>query len=310
MRFEMRIIIFLILFTTSALAGCTQVGNGRTDGTGLSGKVKIDGSSTVFPVTEAVAEEFIYENPRVQVTVGISGTGGGFKKFCTGETDINDASRPIKESEKKLCSENNVDWAELEVAFDGLSLTVNPGNDFVDHLTMEELNKIWSPESTIKYWDEVRAGWPHEKIVLFGPDTDSGTFDYFTEVVNGDEGASRSDYTASADDNVLVQGIYGERYSLGYFGYAYYVENQDKLKVVPIDGGSGPVIPGQETILNNEYAPLSRPLFIYINKGALNKPEVMAFIDYYLSQGDELVEEVGYVRVDDPTKSANYAKIK
>jgi phosphate transport system substrate-binding protein len=302
--------ILFILIILSVFAGCT--GKDNTDATSqkLSGAVKIDGSSTVYPITEAVAEEFIKENPRVQVTVGISGTGGGFKKFCPGETDINDASRPIKQKELDVCAQNGIDFAELSVAFDGLSVLVNPTNDFVDYLTIEELNKIWSPESTVKYWDEVRPIWPHEEIVLFGPDTDSGTFDYFTDVVNGEEGVSRADYTASADDNVLVQGIAGEKYSLGYFGYAYYIENKDKLKAVPIDGGSGPVAPSKETILTGEYAPLSRPLFIYVNKDSLKKPEVKAFIDYYLNKGDELIEEVGYVRVDDATKSSNIDKIK
>lgn len=302
--------ILFILLITSAFAGCMEKDNTDATSQKLSGAVKIDGSSTVYPITEAVAEEFIKENPRVQVTVGISGTGGGFKKFCPGETDINDASRPIKQKEIDVCAQNGIDFAELSVAFDGLSVLVNPTNDFVDYLTIEELNNIWSPDGAVKYWDEVRPTWPHEEIVLFGPDTDSGTFDYFTDVVNGEEGVSRADYTASADDNVLVQGISGEEYSLGYFGYAYYIENKDKLKAVPIDGGSGPVAPSKETILNGEYAPLSRPLFIYVNKNSLNKPEVKAFIDYYLTEGDELIEEVGYVRVDDATKSSNIDKIK
>jgi phosphate transport system substrate-binding protein len=301
----------LILLITSVFTGCAGKNDTGTGATAqkLSGAVKVDGSSTVYPITEAVAEEFIKENPRVQVTVGISGTGGGFKKFCLGETDINDASRPIKDKEKNVCTENNIGWTELKVAFDGLSVLVNPQNDFADYLTIEELNKIWAPDSTVKYWNDVRAGWPHEELVLFGPDTDSGTFDYFTDVINGDEGVSRADYTASADDNVLVQGIAGEKYSMGYFGYAYYVENKDKLKVIPIDGGNGPVTPSQETILKGDYAPLSRPLFIYVNKKSLTKPEVKAFVEYYLTQGDELIEEVGYVRVDDATRSENLNEI-
>jgi phosphate transport system substrate-binding protein len=305
-----KFLILLILVLGLALAGCTS--GAKTTGTadGLSGAVKVDGSSTVYPITEAVAEEFIRENPRVQVTVGISGTGGGFKKFCSGETDINDASRPIKDKEVEVCTEKGVDFIELKIAFDGLSVLVNPDNDFVDYLTIGELNRIWAPGSTVKYWDEVRPGWPHQEMVLFGPDTDSGTFDYFTGVVNGEEGASRSDYTASADDNVLVQGIAGEKYSLGYFGYAYYIENQAKLKAVPIDGGGGTVAPTKETILSGEYAPLSRPLFIYVNRESLEKPQVRAFVEYYLTEGDELIEEVGYVRVDEATRGDNLGEIE
>jgi len=302
-------LILLVLVLGFTFAGCTSGAKTAGTGDGLSGAVKVDGSSTVYPITEAVAEEFIRENPRVQVTVGISGTGGGFKKFCQGETDINDASRPIKDREVEVCTENGVDFIELKIAFDGLSVLINPDNDFVDYLTIEELNKIWAPESTVKYWDDVRPGWPHEEMVLFGPDTDSGTFDYFTGVVNGEEGASRSDYTASADDNVLVQGIAGERYSLGYFGYAYYIENRDKLKAAPIDGGRGAVAPSKETILSGEYAPLSRPLFIYVNRQSLEKPQVRAFVEYYLNKSDELIEEVGYVRADEATKAENLGKI-
>jgi len=302
-------LILLVLVLGFTFAGCTSGAKTAGTGDGLSGAVKVDGSSTVYPITEAVAEEFIRENPRVQVTVGISGTGGGFKKFCQGETDINDASRPIKDREVEVCTENGVDFIELKIAFDGLSVLINPDNDFVDYLTIEELNKIWAPESTVKYWDDVRPGWPHEEMVLFGPDTDSGTFDYFTGVVNGEEGASRSDYTASADDNVLVQGIAGERYSLGYFGYAYYIENRDKLKAAPIDGGRGAVAPSKETILSGEYAPLSRPLFIYVNRQSLEKPQVRAFVEYYLTKSDELIEEVGYVRADEGTKAENLGKI-
>jgi phosphate transport system substrate-binding protein len=302
-------LILLVLVLGFTFAGCTSGAKTAGTGDGLSGAVKVDGSSTVYPITEAVAEEFIRENPRVQVTVGISGTGGGFKKFCQGETDINDASRPIKDREVEVCTENGVDFIELKIAFDGLSVLINPDNDFVDYLTIEELNKIWAPESTVKYWDDVRPGWPHEEMVLFGPDTDSGTFDYFTGVVNGEEGASRSDYTASADDNVLVQGIAGERYSLGYFGYAYYIENRDKLKAAPIDGGRGAVAPSKETILSGEYAPLSRPLFIYVNRQSLEKPQVRAFVEYYLTKSDELIEEVGYVRADEATKAENLGKI-
>ena len=220
------------LLCVFAVYGCspsnetTPVGEGSV----LSGKVRLDGSSTVFPISEAVAEEFIAVAPRVRVTVGVSGTGGGFKKFVAGEIDINDASRTIKPSEQEKAAANEVGFIELPVAFDGLSIVVNRENDWVDQLTVAELNAIWNPDSTVVTWADVREGWPEQEIRLYGPGTDSGTFDYFTKVINGKEQASRADFTASEDDNVLVQGIAGDRYSLGYFGFAYYIENQDKLK--------------------------------------------------------------------------------
>ena len=208
-------------------------------GTGLTGTVSIDGSSTVFPITEAVAEEYRLVEPRVRTTIGISGTGGGFKRFCAGETALSNASRAIKDSEREVCAEKGIEFLELQVAIDGLSVLVNPKNQFVDFLTVEELQKIWEPGSNVDRWNQVRPDWPDERIVLFGPDTESGTFDYFTDVINGEEGASRADFTASSDDNVLVQGVAGERYSLGYFGFAFFVENQDKLRLVPVDPGTG-----------------------------------------------------------------------
>jgi len=262
---------------------------------GLSGSVRVDGSSTVFPITEAVAEEFQKAHPGVRVTVGISGTGGGFKKFCIGETDINDASRLIKSKELAKAAENGIEFIELPVAFDGISVVVNPRNDFVDFLTIEELSKIWHPGSTVKKWSDVRPGWPNRPITLYGPGTDSGTFDYFTQAINGKEQACRPDFTASEDDNVLVQGIAGDENALGFFGYAYYVENRSRLKVVPIDAGNGSVTPSVETINNGTYQPLSRPIFIYVCRKAAERPEVDAFVRFYIENAETLVKEVGYV---------------
>jgi len=264
----------------------------------LKGTVKVDGSSTVFPITEAVAEEFgkVKEHRRIRVTVGVSGTGGGFKKFLAGETDINDASRPIKQTEIDKARKNGVKYIELPVAYDGLSVVVNKKNTWVDYLTVAELNKIWKPGSTVKTWKDIRSNWPNQKIQLYGPGTDSGTFDYFTEVINGKSQASRSDFTKSEDDNVLVKGVAGDKGSLGYFGFAYYIENKDKLKVVPIrQGNKKPVAPTMTTINNGSYAPLSRPIFIYVNLQSAKKPEVRKFIHFYLKNAQELVKEVGYV---------------
>ena len=279
--------------------------------TELRGDVKIDGSSTVFPISEAVAEEFMKVHRNVRVTVGVSGTGGGFKKFCLGETDISDASRQVKDMERDACTEKDIQFIELAVAFDGLSVMVNPDNDFVDHLTVEELNKIWEPESKIDNWKDVRPGFPDLGIKLYGPGTDSGTFDYFTDEINGGEGASRSDYTASEDDNVLVKGIAGDKGSLGYFGYAYYTENTDKLKLVAVDGGDGPVLPTPETINNGTYAPLSRPIFIYTSISSLiNKPHVLEFVKFYLSEGPALVPQVGYVELPAEQYTEGWDRVK
>jgi phosphate transport system substrate-binding protein len=268
----------------------------------LRGTVKVDGSSTVFPITEAVAEEFgmLREHRRIRVTVGVSGTGGGFKKFLAGETDINDASRPIKQKEIDKANKNGVKYIELPVAYDGLSVVVNKKNTWVDYLTVAELHKIWKPGSTVKTWQDIRSNWPNQKIQLYGPGTDSGTFDYFTEVINGKSQVSRSDFTKSEDDNVLVNGVAGDKGSLGYFGFAYYVENKDKLKVVPIkQGNKKPVAPTMTTINNGSYAPLSRPIFIYVNLQSAKKPEVREFVRFYLIQAKELVKEVGYVPLPD-----------
>ena len=267
--------VFLLLLLA---IGCSRPAEQGREG--LRGTVAIDGSSTVFPITEAVAEEFSKVEPRVRVTVGIAGTGGGFKRFGRGETDISDASRPMDASETDLAASNSIEYIELPVAFDGLSVLVNPSNGFVDSLTVQELKRIWEPGSTVRQWSDIRPTWPKREIHLYGPDTDSGTFDYFTEVVMGKTKASRSDYTASADDNVLVQGIAGDRDALGYFGYAYYAENQSRLKLVAVDSGQGPVLPSPETINSGTYHPLSRPLFLYINAKAAARPEVQAFIHF------------------------------
>jgi phosphate transport system substrate-binding protein len=231
--------------TVALLAACGGDA-GDAGSSALTGAVSIDGSSTVFPIAEAVAEEFQIANPDVRVTVGFSGSGGGFKRFCAGETDVSDASRPINEQETATCAAAGIDFTEVTVAWDGLSVIVNPANDFVTCLTTQELRRIWEPGSTVSTWSDVRPEWPDEEINLYGPGTDSGTFDYFTETINGESGASRPDFQASEDDNILVQGVAGDEYALGYFGYAYYVENSDRLKLVQVDGGTGCVAPSDD----------------------------------------------------------------
>ena len=287
----------LTILIMGLLLACADRNDSLSDSeqSGLSGKVRLDGSSTVFPISEAVAEEFGAVEPGVRVTVGVSGTGGGFKKFIAGEIHINDASRSIKESEIERALAANINFIELPVAFDGLSVVVNPENDWVDYLTVEELNLIWTPGSTVDEWSDVREDWPKEPLRLYGPGTDSGTFDYFTKVVNGEEQASRADFTASEDDNVLVQGIAGDLFGLGYFGYAYYKENQDKVKIVPIDGGKGPVVPTEESINLGTYSPLSRPIFIYVTVSSLDDPAVAEFVNFYLNSAGQLASEVGYI---------------
>jgi phosphate transport system substrate-binding protein len=269
----------------------------------------MDGSSTVFPISEAVAEEYLAEAPGVRVTVGVSGTGGGFKKFLNQEIDINAASRPIKESEFDKAVAAGIQFIELPVAFDGISVVVNPENTWVDQLTTEELQRIWQPDSVVTTWKDVRADWPDEKIRLYGPGTDSGTFDYFTGVINGKEQASRADFTASEDDNVLIQGISGDRYALGYFGFAYYLENQDKLRAVAIDGGQGPILPTPKTINDGTYAPLSRPIYIYLNAASLDKPQVADFVRFYLESAGSLAEEVGYITLPEASYAGARARV-
>jgi phosphate transport system substrate-binding protein len=269
--------------------------------------VKIDGSSTVFPITEAVAEEFQKaKKQQVKVTVGISGTGGGFKKFCRGETDISDASRPISAKEMQACAEAGIKYVELPVAFDALTVVINPKNTWIKEFKVEELKKMWEPaaQGKITHWNQINPAWPNAPIKLFGPGADSGTFDYFTDAINGKEKASRGDFTASEDDNVLVQGVSRDVNAVGYFGLAYYVENKDKLKAAPIvnKGSNKAVAPSLETVMDGTYQPLARPIFIYVSDKAMNKPEVKEFVEYYIKNAPKLVKEVGYV----PLSSAHY----
>ena len=290
------------------------LGFGVSEVRSQSGLVSIDGSSTVFPVTEAVAEEFQKEyRGEYRVTVGVSGTGGGFEKFCRGETDISNASRPIKESEAQKCAENGIEYIKMPVAFDGLTVMVHPQNNWADSITVEELKTIWEPEAQgkITRWSDVRSSWPDRELGLVGAGSDSGTFDYFTEVIVGESAASRGDYTASEDDNVLVQAIASNENSLGYFGYAYYVENKDRLKALGIDDGEGPPVkPNQQTIESGEYKPLSRPLFIYVKKSALEKPEVKEFMNFYMQEATPLVEDTGYVPLSRRGYLNNLSKIR
>ena len=265
--------------------------------------VQIDGSSTVFPITEAVAEEFQKaKKGKVKVTVGIAGTGGGFKKFCRGETDISDASRPILKGEMESCKEAGVQYIELPIAYDALTVIVNPKNGWVKTLTTIDLKKMWEPgaQGKVTNWNQVRSEWPNAPLKLFGPGADSGTFDYFTEAIVGKAKSSRGDFTASEDDNVLVQGVANDRNALGYFGFAYYIENQKKLKAVAIDGGKGAVTPSAKTVEDGTYQPLSRPIFIYVSKKSLAKPEVKEFAEFYLKQGPQLVKQVKYVALPQP----------
>ncbi|MBF2067844.1 MAG: PstS family phosphate ABC transporter substrate-binding protein [Calothrix sp. C42_A2020_038] len=265
--------------------------------------IKIDGSSTVFPITQIIAKDYLATSKnRVNVTVDISGTGGGFKKFCAGETDISNASRPINEDEMQLCRQNNIEYIELAVAFDALSVIVNPQNDWAKDITVEELKKMWEPaaEGKITRWNQVRASWPDKPLNLFGPGKDSGTFDYFTDATVGKSKASRNDYTASEDDEKLVEGITKDPNALGYFGYAYYEKHKAKLKVLAVDNGKGPVEPSVTTVVKNQYQPLSRPLFIYVNPASgKNKSEVYQFANYYLQKAPSVASQVRYIALPD-----------
>jgi phosphate transport system substrate-binding protein len=282
----------LSMFVLAALAGAPHAHAAET--------VKVDGSSTVFPITEAMAEEFQKaEKGAVQVTVGISGTGGGFKKFCRGEIDVSDASRPILKKEMDDCRAAGIEYIELPVAFDALTVVINPKNTFLKSITVDELKKMWEPgaQGKIARWNQINPAWPNAPIKLFGPGADSGTFDYFTEAVVGKSKSSRGDFTASEDDNVLVQGVARDVNALGYFGFAYYVENKDKLKAVPIveKAGKPAVEPSMENVLKGTYQPLARPIFIYVNTKSLAKPEVKEFVEYYMKHGEKLSREVKYV---------------
>jgi phosphate transport system substrate-binding protein len=315
------------LMAAFALGACTGGGAASAPATGgtvseapasaapadLAGTVTIDGSSTVYPITEAVAEEFQLENPDVQVPTAFSGTGGGFKKFCAGETDINDASRPIKaddDGEGVACATNGIEYVELQVAIDGLTVVVNPDNDFVTCLTVEELATIYGPDSPKDLsWSDVNPDFPDEPVERFMPGADSGTFDYFTEEINGETDAATRFATQSEDDNVLVTGVSGDANAIGFFGYAYFVENQDKLKALEVDGGSGCVAPTDATINDGTYSPLSRPLFIYPGVGkAKDRPELKAFVDFYLANTSALSAEVGYIALPAAALAAEVAE--
>ena len=305
-----RISLPIVIAATVAASLLLACGGSTGDsGQGLSGRVVGDGSSTVFPITEAMAEEFGRVERGVRVLVGVSGTGGGFQKFCNGETDFNDASRPISSGEKQACASNGIEWVEFQVAYDGISVATHPNNDFVSCLTVDELKAVWEPGSQIKRWNQINPDFPDKKIRLYGPDTDSGTFDYFTEVIVGETKATRADYTASADDNVLVQGVSGDKDSLGYFGFAYYEENANKLRLIAVDSGNGCVDPSAATILSGEYKPLSRPLFVYVRRDALQRPEVAAFMRYYLTDGRPLIAEVGYVEAPESVYNDGLAEL-
>jgi phosphate transport system substrate-binding protein len=296
----------LISFSAALLiSGCGR-GDSSGGATGAPRVITADGSSTVAPVTEAVAEEFQRANPGTRVTVGTSGTGGGFQKFCRGETDISDASRPITPKEAEACTAAGVTFIEIPVAYDGLAVVVHPSNTWATSMTVAELKKLWEPaaQGKVTRWSQIRSGWPDREIHLFGAGVDSGTFDYFTEAIAGKSKASRGDYTSSEDDNVIVQGVGGDDNALGYFGYAYYEQNRDKLKLVAIDdgddsNGKGPIAPSPETVKNGTYRPLSRPIFIYPKVAALERPEVKNFVDFYLNQGVPLIREVGYIPLTD-----------
>ena len=279
------------------------VNAGNEGNSQLSGSVKADGSSTVAPLTTAAAELFKEEQSGVNVTVGTSGTGGGFEKFCAGETDISDASRPIKDEEKALCEGKGIEFAEIAVANDALTVVVSKDNDWVDCITTEQLKAIWEPKSQVNSWKDVDPSFPDEKLDLFGPGTDSGTFDYFTAEVNGEEGASREDYSPSEDDNVIVQGVSGSKGGLGYFGFTYFEENSDSLKALKVDSGAGCVAPSVDTARDGSYTPLSRPLFIYPSKAGLAKPEVKAFLDFYLENDADIAEAAQYIPLSDEQKS-------
>lgn len=288
---------------TFAVAAALSVGTVASAGEKLTGSVKIDGSSTVYPITEAVAEEFGAENRRVRVTVGISGTGGGFKRFVAGETDISDASRPIKKKEYDAAIANRIEFIEVPVAYDGLSFVVNKENTWCNDITVDELKRIFLDGSAVRTWKDIRPEWPSVPIKIYAPGTDSGTFDYFKEVVAGKKGSIRSDMSVSEDDNILVRGVAGETGGIGFFGCAYYFENRDKLKALAVNG----VQPTSSTIESGVYAPFSRPLFIYVNAKSIDKPQVRAFVDFYLKQGPALAEEVGYVRLPEVIAQRVYA---
>ncbi|MBB6345907.1 PstS family phosphate ABC transporter substrate-binding protein [Nonomuraea muscovyensis] len=294
--------------TTPAGEGTATASQGTGAAAELAGQVKADGSSTVAPLTSAAAEFFSEEQPKINVTVGTSGTGGGFEKFCNGETDIADASRPIKDEEKAACEAKGIKFTELTVATDALTVVVNKENTWAKCLTTDQLKKMWEPgaEGKVTSWKQVDAKFPDEPLKLFGPGTDSGTFDYFTDEINGEEGASRKDYSPSEDDNVIVQGVEGSKGGLGYFGFTYFEENADKLMAVQIDSGKGCVAPSAATAQDGTYTPLARPLFIYPSAAAAKRPEVAAFLDYFITNNNKIATDAKYI----PLNSEQQAKLK
>ena len=298
-----------LVLTLAACGGADAGAGSATADGGLSGTIQIDGSSTVAPLSEAAAELFQEENPGVNVVVGTSGTGGGFEKLCAGDVDISDASRPIKDEEIAACEAAGVEYEEVTVANDGIAVVVNPENDWVECLTVEQLNEIWAPDSTVDSWDDVDPSFPDEPLQLFGPGTDSGTFDYFTETINGEEGASRTDYQPSEDDNVIVQGVQGSAGALGYFGLSYAQENEGAVKALEIDGGDGCVAPTVETVLDGTYTPLGRPLYVYPTAEALSRPEVQAFLEFYIANEADIAEQALYVELSDEQQAAAEEKI-
>jgi phosphate transport system substrate-binding protein len=316
--------VLAVLLLAGAAAGCGRDSEENSAAGGeettaetsgseeLSGRIQADGSSTVGPLTTSAAELFREEQPNVNVTVGTAGTGGGFERFCAGETDISNASRPIDEAEEvPLCQDAGIQYTELQVAVDALTVVVNAENDWVECMTTDQLKAIWEPKSKIDNWQDVPGGdYPDQGMPLAGPGTDSGTFDYFTDEVNGEEGASRSDYTASEDDNVIVQAVAGDPGALGYFGYTYYEENQDTLKAVEIDGGEGCVAPSAETAQDGSYTPLSRPLFVYVKNDSLAKPEVAAFLRFYFENLDTIAEQAQFITMDDTTYEEQTANLE
>lgn len=291
-----------------ALTGCSSNNESADGGEQLSGEVKVNGSSTVAPLSEAAATFYREVQSGVNVSVGTSGTGGGFERFCKGETDVSDASRPIKESEIEACEAAGIQFKELVVANDALTVVVSKENDWADCLTVDQLKAIWEPNSKVANWNQVDPGFPDEPLKLFGPGTDSGTFDYFTDEINGEEGASRTDYTASENDNVVVQGVAGTKGGLGYFGFTYFEENADKLKALKVDGGSGCVEPSLKTAQENSYQPLSRPLFIYVSDTAVQKEQVADFVNFYIERIDDIVLEAKYVPLTEEQKSTLQAE--
>ena len=286
-----------ILLTATAVALLAVAASAPQSGSQLAtlkGEIRVDGSSTVYPITEAVAEDFSKAAKGVRTTVGVSGTGGGFKRFCKGETDISDASRPITKTEAETCKSANIEFVELPVAYDGLCIAISKQNTWATKLTVDQIRKIYSASGTAKTWKDLDSAWPDRAIKVYSPGTDSGTFDYFKEVTVGRDGKVRSDMSVSEDDNVLVNGVAGDRDAIGYFGFAYFTENKDKLVAVAVDDGKGAVLPTDATILDGSYEPFSRPVFIYVNRKSADRPEIGAFVDFYLQQAAALSKEVGY----------------